>query len=111
MFNAHNINNNTISIRNLILLFLTIVFGFASVITLAQINIMSDISNARQTISKISITEDGTDSAQLEMEISSEGIYINSGILDVQTTFSGKVLGIDEEGNLIYVLSEDLIVS
>ncbi len=92
-------------------MFLTIVFGFASVITLAQINIMSDISNARQTISKISITEDGTDSAQLEMEISSEGIYINSGILDVQTTFSGKVLGIDEEGNLIYVLSEDLIVS
>lgn len=56
----HNINSNTISIRNLILLFLTIVLGFASVITLANIDILSDIENARQTIAKITVTADGT---------------------------------------------------
>lgn len=81
MFSAHNINRNTLSIKNLVLLFLTIVFGFASVITLAQIDILSDIENARQTIAHITVTSDGTNAGVLEMDISSAGIYINSGIL------------------------------
>jgi hypothetical protein len=71
MFSTHNLNSNQLSIRNLILLFLTIVMGFASVITLAQITIPSSIQNARQTIAKVSITEDGTDTSILEVEISS----------------------------------------
>jgi hypothetical protein len=62
MFKVHNVNNNIISIKNLILLFLTIVMGFGSVITLAQISIPSSIDNAWQTIMRITITSDGTDS-------------------------------------------------
>lgn len=110
MFNTHNINSNRISIRNLILLFLTIVFGFASVITLADIQILSEIGNARQTIAHITVTSDGTDDGELEMEIYSWGIYINTGILESQTNFSWKVLGIDDEWYLIYTDSDNLVV-
>lgn len=73
MFSTHNINNNTISVRNLILLFLTIVLGFASVITLAQINIVSDIENARQTIKQVTITQDGTDASTVYRDFNSGG--------------------------------------
>jgi len=111
MFRTHKITSNTISIKNLVLLFFTIVFWFASVITLADIEITSDISNARQTIGRITITSDGTDNGTKEMEISSGGIFINPAILSGQQTFSGKVLGIDSQGNLIYVTSENLIIS
>ncbi len=111
MFSTHNINSNNLSIRNLILLFLTIVMGFASVITLAQISIPTSIDNARQTIAKITITNDGTDGATKHIEFSSWGIYIDSGILNEQLNFSGKVLGIDDSGNVIYVLSQNLVVS
>ncbi len=111
MFSMHNINSNTISIRNLILLFLTIVLGFASVITLANIDILSDIENARQTIAKITVTADGTNVWELEMEVSSAGIYINTGILHEQVGFSWRVLGIDDNGNLVYAFSENLVVA
>ncbi len=111
MFRVHHITTHDISIKNLILLFLTIVMWFASVITLADINIPSSIDNARQTIGRITITEDGTDSTVTEMDISSWGIYINTGILDPQSSFSGKVLGLDENGYVIYVDSQNLVTS
>ncbi len=110
MFYAHNINSNNLSVKNLILLFFTIVLGFASVITLANVTIPSDISNAWQTIAKISITESGTDSAPL-IEMSSWGIFIDPSILTPQTSFSWKVLWIDSNGNIIYVLSQGLVTS
>ncbi len=47
----------------------------------------------------------------MEVEISSWGIFINEDILDQETNFSWKVLGIDDAGNVIYVLSESLVVS
>jgi hypothetical protein len=53
------------STRNLILLFLTIVVGFASVITFAQLSIQTNISNAWQTIAGINITATGVDSEPL----------------------------------------------
>jgi hypothetical protein len=84
---------------------------FTSVITLWFVEIPSSIDNARQTIAKISITEDGTDSATLEMEISSWGIYINTWILQEQYNFLGNVLWIDDNGNLVYVSSDSLVVS
>lgn len=111
MFRVHNINTHDISIRNLILLFLTIVMWFASVITLWFVEIPSSIDNARQTIAKVTITEDGTDDAPLEMEISSWGIIINPLILDDAGNFSGRVLGIDDNGNVVYALSTSLVVS
>lgn len=111
MFRTHKITSNTISIKNLVLLFFTIVFWFASVITLADIEITSDISNARQTIGRITITSDGTDNGIKEMEISSWGMFINPAILPEQQTFSWKVLGIDNSGNLLYVTSQNLVVS
>jgi len=111
MFRVHHINTHDISIKNLILLFLTIVMWFASVITLAYIQIPSTIDNARQTIGRITITEDGTDNTATEMDISSWGIYINTGILDPQPSFSGKVLGLDDNGYVIYVDSQNLVTS
>ncbi len=111
MFRTHKITSTSISIKNLVLLFFTIVFWFASVITLADIEIASDINNARQTIAKTTITSDGTDSGIREMEISSWGIFINPAIIQEQQAFSWKVLGIDSLGNLVYVTSQNLIVS
>jgi len=84
--------------------------GFASVITLAQISIPTSIDNARQTIAKITITDQGTNTTK-RIEFSSWGIYIDSGILNEESNFSGKVLGIDDSGNVIYVLSQNLVVS
>lgn len=110
MFRAYNINNNTLSIRNMILLFLTIVMWFWAVITLGQISIPSSISNARQTIAHITITETGINTAPL-IDMSSTGIFIDDAILSEETNFSWKVLGIDDYGNVIYVLSESLVVS
>ena len=110
MFYAHNLNNNTISLKNLILLFLTIVFGFGSVIVLAQLTIDTDINNAWQTIAKITITDNGQETAP-RLEFSATGIFIDSNILTPYTTFSGKVLGLDDNGNLISTPSQGLVVS
>ena len=108
MFKVHNIRKETISVKNLVLLFLTIIFGFASVITLAQLSISTDIRNAWQTISKLTITEFGMDTQSL-IEISKTGMYLDSGILEEKSPFSGKVLGINESGNVIYAYSENLM--
>lgn len=111
MFKIHKIWWSDISVRNLFLLFLTIVLGFASVVTLAEINIFSDISNAWQTIGRITITSDGSDTWTTGIDMSSSGIYINSNILDEQLIFSWRVLWIDETGNLIYAFSQNIIFS
>jgi len=49
------------------------VFGFASVITLAQINIPSVIDNAQQTIGRVTITSDGTDSGTVYRDMNYDG--------------------------------------
>jgi len=114
MFSTHNINHNQLSVRNIILLFLTIIFGFASVITLAQITIPSSIENARQTIKRITITTDGTDVWSVLRDIN----YDNNGSTKIvlnttleQTNFSWRVLALDNNDNLVYSYSEQLAVS
>lgn len=102
MFKAHKIWSRQVSRRNLIMMFLTIVMGFGSVITFAELTIQSDISNARQTIARLTITESWTDTQSL-IDISSEGIYIDTGILKEKIGFQWKILGIDESGHVIYV--------
>jgi len=47
--------------RNLMMLFLTIILGLGSVTVMADLNIQTNIQNARQTIMRITITSDGTD--------------------------------------------------
>lgn len=114
MFNTHRIWSRNISARNLVLLFFTIVFWFASVITLANVDIISDIENARQTIGRITITSDGTNDGirYFDFNYSWDGkTFINTSALLSQSSFSWKVLGIDDEGNLIYVASTNLVVS
>lgn len=112
MFKSYNINDNThtLSVRNMILLFLTIVMWFWAVLTLGQISIPSSISNARQTIGQVTITATGINTAPL-IDMSSGGIFIEPSLLDEETNFSWKVLGINDEGNVIYVLSESLVIS
>ncbi len=101
--------NHNLSTKNLILLFLTIAFGFASMITLAQIDILSDISNARQTIGKVTFTESGENTERL-IEASPMGIYIKPRILTGISPYSGKILGLDKDGNMIYAKSEDIVI-
>jgi len=86
--------------------------GFASVITLAQITIPSSIDNAQQTIGRVTITSDGTASGTEFRDINYDGAGGTriSG-LDEETGFSWKVLGIDDAGNLVYVFSENLVIS
>lgn len=110
MFYTHNLNNHTTSLKNLVLLFLTIVFGFGSVIVLAQLTIDTDITNAWQTIAKITITDNGQETTP-RLEFSATGIFIDPTILTPYTTFSGKVLGLDDNGNLISTPSQGLVVS
>lgn len=110
MFKTHKIWVNTLSIKNLILLFFTIILGFASVITLADITIPSSIDNAWQTIGRVSITSNGNDGSAL-IDMSSWGIHIDNSILPWLSSFDGKILWLNDAGNMIYVLSKDLIVS
>ncbi|MFA6255616.1 MAG: hypothetical protein WC606_00395 [Candidatus Absconditabacterales bacterium] len=114
MFRVHRIGSNNLSVKNLILLFFTIILGFASVITLAQISIPSTIENARQTIGRITITSDGTNNGTrfFDFNYSGDGkTYINTIGLPTSSSFSGKVLGIDTNGDLIYVYSQNLVTS
>ena len=110
MFRVHKIWSNNLSVKNLVLLFFTIVLWFASVITLAQIDIPSSIDNAWQTIARITITASGTDSTPL-IEMSWTGIHIDNSVLNDWGNFSGKILGIDENGDVIYVWSYNLVGS
>jgi hypothetical protein len=74
MFSTHNLHNPKPKIRpachptsekklgrNLVMLFLSIVFGFGAVSVLANLSIQTNIQNARQTIMRVTITDDGTD--------------------------------------------------
>ena len=98
--------------RNLIMLFFTIVFWFGSVMVLADLNIQTNINNARQTIQRITITSDGTDGWNILLDINTGGkIFINTAALNVQSSFSGNILGLDANGQMIYVPSNGLIVS
>jgi len=110
MFKVHRVWSNHISIRNVLLLFFTIILGFASVITLAQIEIPTDIRNAWQTIGRITITNDWTDNFP-RIDMSSWGIFIDPTLLSSMSNFSWKVLWIDDEGYLIKVQSQNLIIS
>ena len=111
MFNAHNINSNNLSVKNLILLFFTIVLWFASVITLAQIEIPSTIQNAWQTIGQVTITQDGTASGEKyrDFNYDGNGTTYASGIKEVEK-FDWKVLWIADNWDIIYVLSKNLVV-
>ncbi len=112
MFSVHNLNSNNLSIKNLILLFLTIVMGFASVITLAQITIPSSIDNAHQTIGRVTITSDGTASGTEYRDINYDGIW-NTRISNLSDAgnFSGKVLVLNDNNTLMYATTDHLVVS
>ena len=115
MFKVHKIWSRELSAKNLIMLFFTIVLGFASMITLAQLTIDANINNAWQTIAGISITATGNNTPSL-IELSSGGLTINAGglymkwsgiviassAIDSIVSFSWKVLWIDNNGNIIY---------
>ncbi len=115
MFKVHKIWSRELSAKNLIMLFFTIVLGFASMITLAQLTIDANINNAWQTIAGISITATGNNTQSL-IELSSGGLTINAGglymkwsgiviassAIDSIVSFSWKVLWIDNNGNIIY---------
>ena len=100
----------------MILLFLTIVLWFSSVITLADINILSDINNAWQTIGRITITNDGTSNGTTRFDFNylNGKTYVNTtggGITAAPGNFAGKVLGVDNQWNLIYAYTTNLVVS
>ena len=93
----------------MILLFLTITLGFASVITLAQVTITSDISNARQTIKGITITELGLDSNPLIEMSATTGIYISGDLLaNGWPSYDGRLLGLNGDDKIIKVWVADL---
>lgn len=111
MFRVHRVWANTLSIKNLILLFFTIVLGFASVITLADITIPSVIDNARQTIGRVTITSDGKESGTTYRDFNSDGkwsTYVHG--LPEEDRFS-KILWVNEAGNIIYIDSKNLVLS
>ena len=106
MFKSQKIRWKWLSTKNLVLVFLTIVLGFASVITLANIEITPTTNDTWQTISKTTITSAWSETEKV-IELSSTGMYINNNILTEKTQFSWKVLGIDENGNIIYTYSDN----
>ena len=106
------VHPNKTPFRNLIMLFFTIVFGFWSIMVLADLNIQTNINNARQTIMRITVTDDWTDAWNVLLDINTGGkIFINTSALNVQSSFSGKILGLDENGQMIYVPTNGLIIS
>ena len=112
MFRVHRVWANSLSVRNLVLLFFTIVLGFASVITLAQITIPSVIDNAQQIIGRVTITQDGTENTPTYRDFNNDGngATFISGLQNAWT-FSWKVLWIDDNGYLVYTYSSNLVTS
>ncbi len=103
---------NRSSKKNLMLLFFTIALWFASVATFADLNISSDINNARQTIAHMTITEDWLDSQSPLFDVSSWGIFIKTDrIQPGWYPYSGKLLGIDMDGKVKYMWVADLNLS
>lgn len=61
---------------------------------MANLTVQTNIQNAIQTIMRVVITSDGTDGGTklIEFNNASGKIYISTGILHAQTSFSGNVL-------------------
>lgn len=91
--------------RNLFLLFMTIVMGLGSIMVMANLTIQTNLQNARQTIMRVTITDDGTDGGTRLMDINNASgkLFISQSLLHAQTSFSWNVLGLDANGELIYV--------
>lgn len=99
-------------VKNLMMLFLTIILGFGSVMVMANLDIQTNIQNARQTIMRVTLTDDGTDGWNLLLDFNTGSrIYISDSILDAQISFSGKVLWLDANNKIVYVPASGLIVS
>ena len=100
-------------VKNLMMLFLTIILGFGSVMVMANLDIQTDIQNARQTIRRVTITSNGTDgwAKLIDFNNASGKIFISTDILHAQVSFSGNVLWLDHNWELIYVPANGLIVS
>lgn len=99
--------------KSLILLFLTIILWLWSVMVLADLDIQTNIQNARQTIQRVTITSNWTDAGTKLIDFNNDAskIFISTAILNAQTSFSGNVLWLNADGELIYVPSSGLIVS
>jgi len=107
-FRSHKVWQGQIKIRNLILIFLTIVFWLWTLTVLADLEIQTDIQNAKQTIQQIVITSDGTDAWEIYLDLNhnwSWSIYINPLSLTENIAFSGKILWLDESWNVVYIYS------
>lgn len=70
-----------------------------------QLTIENILPNARQTIMRVTITDDGTDDGNVLMDMNNASgkIYINTSMLAYENAFTGKVLGLDNNGNMIYI--------
>lgn len=80
---------------------------------MANLDIQTNIQNARQTIQRVTITSNWTDAGTKLIDFNNDAskIFISTAILNAQTSFSGNVLWLNADGELIYVPSSGLIVS
>lgn len=108
MLKQQTLSSSKISIRNMVLLFFTILCWFASVMTFAQLNIATDIANAWQTIARTTITTNGEYDTNPLIDMSSGWIYIDTTILDKGVS-NGQFLGINNDGYITIVSSEDML--
>lgn len=107
MFTTHKIWPQNIRMRNILIIFLTILCGFLSVMVFASdINIETDIKNVWQTIARITITSNGEYQEGM-IDMSSWGIYINQSILH-PWSYDGQLLGLWTDGYVIGIAREDI---
>ncbi len=108
MFKQHRVWSQQLPTRNLVLLFLTIAFGFATVITLAQVTITPNIGTTSIVLEKLTIKADGNDTASRDIEFSASWAYISPAILQEKLNFTGRVLGITD--NKVIAADEQQII-
>ncbi|MCF7834662.1 hypothetical protein K9M48_01210 [Candidatus Gracilibacteria bacterium] len=119
-FHNHKVGHkHEIKLRNIVVIFLSILIGLGSIVVFAQqgsvLNISTDLNNAVQTIKRIIISTDGTDTESNKLfDLNTDGV----GSSKIYTTrFSSsmnpdvtraeqntrKVLGVDGNDNLIFL--------
>lgn len=92
------------TVKSLIFLSITFIFGLGAVVVLADLAIETDIDNSRQTIRTVTITDNGLDNGAKLIELNSwNKMYISPTWLPSPISYNGNLLGIGADGYIVQV--------
>ncbi|MFZ2150538.1 MAG: hypothetical protein WAU85_00625 [Candidatus Absconditicoccaceae bacterium] len=110
-FHSNKIGSkHEIKLLNIVMIIFSIIIGLGSIVVFANLNIQSNLDNSIQTIKRIIVSTDGTDNEVTRLFDINTGtkIKLYTGNLSwneaIDLTGVEKILGIDSNGEMIFVL-------